>query len=651
MALMSQQREVIRRCQKSAIWFMRKFVKIKHPGAGIVPFEPFEYQQNAIRCFRKHRMNIFRKTRQCGISKVSGIFALWFAMFSPHKTILIVSRKDEDAMNFLAENIKLPFSYLPKWMQELWKPIKDNEHEIIFPNGSKIRSLTSHPDVLRSNASSLNIIDESAFIQDMDAMWAAGRPTLQHGGSVIVISTTNGVGNWYWNTWTDAEAGANDFNPLMVNWWDMQWSIEYRDALSGELVKIAPTDGILPTAKGTFFKHPRYGNIELRPELYGPFWSPWLEAQYRDLQEKGEAWKFDQEVLAAFVGSGNTVLPKSVLVHVGGTINDDFEIVTGPQTYVHPITGDQEEIDFTPNEPNEGLWVWRKPVTATPDRVMGGRIIQPGRKAHAYVMGVDIATGKGRDYHALEVFDIDTMEQAAEAMFHCLPAMFKKIIDRVGRWYNCALTNVERNNGGDMVIDDLNTEFNYPRLWRKSEFNGRTVTVGQYGFFTSSASKPALNKFLLDFIRDKDGEGFRIYSRRLWKQLQIYVRKRDKAGRDTGKTEAETGVGNHDDLVMGTGLALVAVPDSYSVDATGSVPFTAQELSSLPADQMRLLARQKELIEKGGVLMPMAHGGGGDAELNAQEELMRFTTQLGGLPTLVAMRERMSAVHKKKHQL
>lgn len=648
MRLNSQQREIIRRCQKSAIWFMRNFVKVKHPGAGIVPFNPFEYQQNAIRSFRKYRKNIFRKTRQCGISKVSGVFALWFGMFSAHKTILIVSRKDDDAMGFLAENIKLPFTHLPEWMKEVWKPVKDNEHELVFPNGSKIKSLTSHPDVLRSNASSLNIIDEAAFINDMDAMWASGRPTLQHGGSVIVISTTNGVGNWYWNTWTDAEAGANDFNPLMVNWWDMKWSIEYTDSLSGQKTKIAPTDGIVPTAKGTFSKHHKYNGVELRPEIYGPFWSPWLEEQYRDLQEKGEAWKFDQEVLAAFVGSGNTVISKEVLVHVGNTVSDQFEVITGPTTYVHPVTGDSEELDFTPNEPNEGMWVWRPPVLATPDKVMGGRIVERGVKAHSYVMGVDIATGKGKDYHALEIFDIDTMEQAAEGMFHCLPATFKKMVDRIGRWYNCALAVVERNNGGDIIIDDLATEFNYPRLWRKSEFNGKTISMGQLGFFTSSASKAALNKFLLDYLRDKDGEGFRIYSRRLLKQLNIYVRRRDKAGRDTGKTEAEAGAGNHDDLVMATGLALIGVPDSYGMDSAGNVPFLAQQLSTVPANPAIFEQRRKEFIEKGGVLMPLSFGGD-DPEVSAQEELLRFTSQLGGLPMLVAMRQQFAVVNK-KHQ-
>ena len=55
---------------------------------------------------------------------------------------------------------------MPDWMKQVWKPVKQNEHELCFPNGSRIASLTSHPDVLRSNASSLNIIDEAAFYRN-----------------------------------------------------------------------------------------------------------------------------------------------------------------------------------------------------------------------------------------------------------------------------------------------------------------------------------------------------------------------------------------------------------------------------------------------------------------------------------------------------
>jgi hypothetical protein len=559
-------------------------------------------------------------------------------MFHPHKTILIVSRRNEDAMGFLRDHIVFLYEHLPPWMKEVWKPVKQNEHEIIFPNGSRIQSLTSHPEVLRSNASSLNIIDEAAFITGMDTMWAAGWPTLQHGGNVIVISTTNGIGNWYWSTWTDAEAGVNGFNPIMVNWWDMDWEIEYRDPLSRDWKRIAPRDAIRKCTD----KH-EIGK-------FGPYWSPWLQEQYNALQEQGDSWKFDQEILASFVGSGNTVLSKEVLAHIQTTVKEPAQKVRGYQTYVHPVSGIVEDLNFDfHNDPDQGLWVWKKPVTATPMKRRGGVVVDQGSKAHAYVMGVDIATGKGRDFSAIEVFDVDTMEQVAEFMARCLPRELIKYIDRIGRWYNCALAVVERNNGGDTLIDSLRYDVMYPRIWRKKEVNDkptvgnsnnqRALKVAQYGFATSMASKPTLNKFLIDFISDKEDEGYKIVSARLLKQLQTYVRKRDRTGRDTNKTEAEDGAGNYDDLVIACGLALIGTSDAFVTDAGNLVPvasgddFTSQVGPTIFSDAEQV-AQQRAFVDQGGpsLLMPMALAPDEMPEMSAQRHLDAYTLQLGGIP-------------------
>jgi len=632
-----QQAHVIKRCQSSVVWFLRNFGKLKHPSAGILPFYPFSYQRKAIKAFRQHRLNIFRKCRQSGVSKIAGAFATWFAMFHSNKTVLIVSRKNDDAMLFLRENVQFLYEHLPPWMVELWTPSKQNEHEIVFPNGSRIQSLTSHPDVLRSQAASLNIIDEEAFIQGMDVLWAAGWPTLQHGGNVIVISTSNGVGNWYWSTCTDAEAGVNQFNPIRVNWWDMDWIIEYTDPLSREKKRIAPRDGIKKcTTKEELNK-------------YGPYWSPWLEEQYKALQEQGEAWKFEQEILADFVGSGNTVLDKSVIAHIQTTVQDPSQRVSGFQTYTNPVTLESEEMDYTFEHEEEGLWVWKKPVLATPDKKRNDKITQKGISGHRYTMGVDIATGKGHDYSAIEVFDIDEMEQVAEFMAHCLPRDFIKFIDRIGRWYNNATAVVERNNGGDTLIDELRLKMMYPRLWRKKNINDkprppksrnapRALKVAPYGFSTSVASKPTLNKHLIDFIRDNN-DGYKIYSKRLLKQINTYVRKRDRIGRDTNKTEAEEGAGNYDDLVIATALALIGASDALVIDYGNLIPyggkqdFKSQTGPTILSDN-QMLDVQRTYTETGGpnLLMPMTLAPTELPETSAVRHLEAYMVQLGGIP-------------------
>jgi len=631
--------EVIKRCQKSVAWFLRNFGKIKHPSAGVIPFDPFKYQLHALTCFRKNRLNIFRKCRQAGVSKISGAFALWFAMFNAHKTILIVSRRNEDAMSFLREHIYFLFNNLPPWMREIWTPTKQNEHEVFFPNGSKIQSLTSHPEVLRSHAASLNIIDEAAFIPNMDVLWAAGWPTLQHGGSVICISTSNGVGNWYWSAWTDAEAGVSPFNPIIINWWDMDWSIEYTDPLSLDKKRIAPRDNLRQCS----------GKAEI--SKYGPYWSPWLEEQWQALQEQGEGWKFEQEVLAAFIGSGNTVLDKNALAAVALTIKPPVEKVNGLQTFTHPTNNVVSELDFSFIDPDQGFWIWHKPINRSPERRRGKIILEESKPAHRYVMGVDIATGKGRDYSTIEVFDLDTREQAAEFMARVLPRELAKYIDRIGRYYNNALAVIERNNGGDIIIDALRHDFMYPRLWRRKDINDkpqaggkkrrpRALKVAPYGYATTASSKPTMNKFLIDYIREDDS-GYRVYSQRLLKQFQTYVRKRDKSGRDTSKTEAEDGAGNFDDLVIATALAFIGTSDAFIDDggivspANHNTDFRSMVGPTILTDEQRVVDQQS-FIEKGGssLLIPMSMEPIDLPEIAAQRVLDQFTYQLGAIPSV-----------------
>jgi hypothetical protein len=639
MALDSTQIEIVKRCQSSCTWFLRNFGKIKHPMAGIIPFNVFSYQRKALKDFRTNRFNIFKKCRQVGASKISGAFALWYAMFQNNKTILIVSRRNEDAMGFLREQVMFVFNNLPEWMQESWKPVKQTEHEVIFPNGSRISSLTSHPDVMRSNSSSLNIIDEAAFIQGMDDMWASAAPTLNMGGSVIAISTTNGIGGWYWNTWTDAEAGLNRWNPINIDWWDMDWVIEYIDPLSKEKRRICPRDGIRPCKTSEEKKR------------YGPYWSPWLEDQWKDLVNEGEAWKFEQEILASFVGSGNTVLDKEALSLISTTIREPDNKIKGTQVYIHPVTGASDELIFDFEDPDQGLWIFKKPVIALPEKRQNGLIIEPGQSAHSYAMGVDISTGKGRDYSAIQVFDLDEREQVAEFMARVLPRELVKYIDRIGRYYNSAIAVVERNNGGDMVIDELRYQVNYPRLWRKKDINDkptpttstrrkqRALKVSSYGYNTSQASKAILNKFLIDCLRSNPEESWTIYSKRLYKQLQIYVRKRDRSGRDTGRTEAEDGAGNFDDLVMSCALALVGTSDGFILDSgnmiptNGSIDFKSMSGPVLYSDSASVTL-QKSFMEKGGnmFLMPMTMSVEELPETVASRVIDNYTMQLGAIP-------------------
>jgi len=52
----------------------------------------------------------------------------------------------------------------------------------------------------------------------MSELWTSLQPTLSTGGSVIVLSTPNGVGNWYHQTFINAEENKNTFYPITLHW-------------------------------------------------------------------------------------------------------------------------------------------------------------------------------------------------------------------------------------------------------------------------------------------------------------------------------------------------------------------------------------------------------------------------------------------------
>ncbi|MEM3097237.1 MAG: terminase family protein [Nitrososphaerales archaeon] len=565
--------------------------------------------------FLRNRFTIFKKVRQSGISTIAGGFALWYAMFFPEKTILIVSKRDLDAMDFLRKNIKVIHDNLPEWMQKLWPRIVDNEHEVAFPNGSRIKSLTSSRDTLRSQASSLNIIDEAAFIPDMDQMWAAGLPSISHGGTVIVISTTKGVGNWYWQMWTDAESGLNDFRPITINWWDMDWELEFVDELSGEKKVIAPTRGI------------RRCVDPLEIEKYGPYWSPWLEEQYKQLTQKGDSTKFRQEILAEFIGTGNTVVGRSALQVVQDTVRESNE---NPESkyktvdivdYVNPYAGERAQLDF-----ENKLWVWKTPVSGTKDDNSNDTQEQ---QPHVYVMGVDTATGDASDFSTIEVLDVTTQEQVAELQIRTLPKIFAMMVDYIGRWYNNALAVIERTGIGVAICQELSDNLMYQNLYRRPKKNiyNKSNKYGDVGFNTSVSSKPILNKAIIDNTGE---DGFTIRSPRLYKELSIYVHLKG------GRTGAEPGKGNNDDLVMAYALALIGINQAVSRDTVALAPVRSIELRPELHNPASVLNRLQEYVasDNRGLLMPISSSADISRPLTIKEELYKFSTQIGAMPMI-----------------
>jgi len=208
------QREYLN-CVQSPVHFMKKYCKIQHPTKGKIKFNLYDYQEDMLTDFVDNRYNIILKSRQLGISTLSAGYSLWMMLFNQDKNILVIA-KDKDTAKNLVTKVRIMYSNLPGWLKT--KVVEDNKLSLVFSNGSQIKAVAATAEAGRSEALSLLVIDEAAFIDKIDSIWTAAQQTLATGGDCIALSTPNGVGNWFHQQWLGSEDGTNNFNPIKLHW-------------------------------------------------------------------------------------------------------------------------------------------------------------------------------------------------------------------------------------------------------------------------------------------------------------------------------------------------------------------------------------------------------------------------------------------------
>lgn len=299
-------------CKENPVYFISKYVKVVHPVRGLVPFKLYPFQEKILKDLEANRFNILRKFRQAGCTTIAAAYSLWFIIFNKHKSVVILSRGDAESTEVL-DRIKVMYDELPAFL----KPgiIEDNKHTFKLATNSTIKSRPSGKQSGRSLAGSLLIIDEAAFIENIDTIWAAVYPIISTGGRAFVLSTVNGVGNWYHDVYSKAINKENSFNPIDIRWQD----------------------------------HPEY-------KRHDGF--DWL---YKEMEEKGldvDKWEkttranmpmrqWMQEYEGAFLGTGETFIAGEILTRINSQTATNYiqkyenkmRVFQEPQPYYTYILG------------------------------------------------------------------------------------------------------------------------------------------------------------------------------------------------------------------------------------------------------------------------------------------------------------------------
>lgn len=297
-----QQIEEIIKSAKNFFYWCHRYVKILHPKYGTIPFVPYKYQRRVIKEYESKRFNMISKFRQGGLTTVAVLWGLWKCIFQKDQQIYFLSKTDREALA-AGDMARRAMDNFPYWMFD--KNQADiTKHEKKFNDvGSKLCFYT--PEAARGKSATCIIVDEAAFIDKMDEHWKAMYPVIATGGHIEIISTVNGLGNWYEETYHEAEAGRNFFNIINLDYWE----------------------------------HPAYANPE------------WAQEMKANLGEKG--WQ--QEVLRDFLGSGETYISSNIIGNLDRNVRGKEPIRIAFEKWTNEEQRKQNYLDGA-------LWIWKEPM-------------------------------------------------------------------------------------------------------------------------------------------------------------------------------------------------------------------------------------------------------------------------------------------------
>lgn len=301
-----QQREEWIKCMESFSYFAHKYIKILHPMYGVIPFILYKYQIRTIKKYEENRFNIISKFRQGGLTTLSVLWGMWRCLFRSGQQIMTVSITDREAI-VAGEVVDRALEHLPSWIFDKNKPGQAlNKHEKEFVDtGSAMRFYT--PKAARGKSITFLIIDEAAHIPDMETHYKAIYPVISAGGSCCVVSTVNGMGNWYQVTYHKAENGDSYFKVIDLDYWE----------------------------------HPVYANPE------------WAKTARANMGEK--SWR--QEVLRDFLNSGDTFIQGSILLELANFTRNNIPSRFAFEKWFSDVKN-EKRIEWDQG----ALWIWKEPI-------------------------------------------------------------------------------------------------------------------------------------------------------------------------------------------------------------------------------------------------------------------------------------------------
>ena len=215
-------------------YFIENYFEIQHPTKGNIKFKLHPYQTNMLANMHNFRLSINNsEERQMGLTTTTASYLLWYALFNPQKTSVVV-------VNTLTEQLELMnrivFALaLPDWLLESRKVLLQNKREIEFSNGSRIIVCLPKLDSVRGMNISLLCLLDFARTKNATAIefwqFIAPRMYAAKTSKVIMVSHADKENTLYNQIWKDATnnfdrygnklpVGITGFSPFNIKLFD-----------------------------------------------------------------------------------------------------------------------------------------------------------------------------------------------------------------------------------------------------------------------------------------------------------------------------------------------------------------------------------------------------------------------------------------------
>ena len=387
----------IAKCIKDPVYAIENYLEtFDQTQKGYVRFKLFPKQKELIKAYKDERFNIVMKPRQAGVSTTTAAYiAVMSALSDPNnpQKILILANKQETAIEFL-KKVKDFTSQIPTWMN-VWSnndswfdSEKNSAKHYRLTNGSEVKAVATSMDALRGYTPSLLVMDEAAYIEGGDEVYAAAQPALSTGGRAILISTPNGMDQLYYKTYMSAktkEKTNNPFNIVEMRWFqDPRYNVGMRWQKKNEAGEV--TDELVEMDYDKFQK--------LEEDGWYPT-APWFEKMCAQLNNNART--IAQELLCAFNGSGDNVIDnKYIEYQTKHNVKDPIKT---------------EWLDGN-------MWIWEDPILG-----------------HEYILAADAASGSADDFATICIYDFTTGNQVAEYHGKTAPDILGEISFEYGNRY------------------------------------------------------------------------------------------------------------------------------------------------------------------------------------------------------------------------